>query len=216
MRVQDAVWRYGDKVSGWNRARKWRLFLDNFNIDEDTTTVDIGFSPVEYKDSDNYIEKHYPYPDRLTALTIEDDADTVSCYPEVTLVHYDGVTMPFESKSFDIAWSNAVLEHVGTSDEDSVQFLREMDRIADHHWLTTPNRWFPLEVHTRLPLLHWTPPWMFDRVLQNTQYEWATGDYMRLLSRRKLVRLLHQAGITDYRIQTMRVSGLPMDYVVIW
>ena len=24
-------------------------------------------------------------------------------------------------------------------------------------FLTTPNRWFPIEVHTRLPLVHWLP-----------------------------------------------------------
>jgi hypothetical protein len=31
--------------------------------------------------------------------------------------------------------------------------------------VTTPNRWFPLEVHTLLPLVHWLPPAARGRLL---------------------------------------------------
>ena len=35
--------------------------------------------------------------------------------------------------------------------------MREAVRVGRRVFLTTPNRWFPVEVHTRLPLVHWLP-----------------------------------------------------------
>jgi hypothetical protein len=32
-------------------------------------------------------------------------------------------------------------------------------------FVTTPNRWFPLEVHTLLPFVHWLPPGPRRRLL---------------------------------------------------
>ncbi len=62
-------------------------------------------------------------------------------------------------------WSNAVLEHVGTRD-DQLLFLREVRRVGRRVFLTTPNRHFPVEVHTRTPLLHWLPKPVFERYLR--------------------------------------------------
>ena len=38
------------------------------------------------------------------------------------------------------------------------QLIAECSRVAKRMvFLTTPNRWFPIEVHTALPLIHWLP-----------------------------------------------------------
>ena len=38
---------------------------------------------------------------------------------------------------------------------------------------TTPNRWFPVEVHTRLPFVHWLPEAAADRVYDLVRKPWA-------------------------------------------
>ena len=53
-------------------------------------------------------------------------------------------------------FSNAVIEHVGGRAEQR-RFVDESLRVAPRAFVTTPNRWFPVEVHTRLPLVHWLP-----------------------------------------------------------
>ena len=43
-------------------------------------------------------------------------------------------------------------------------FLQELMRVARHGYVTTPNRYFPVETHTRVPLLHiLLPKRIFDR-----------------------------------------------------
>jgi hypothetical protein len=54
-------------------------------------------------------------------------------------------------------------------------------------FITTPNRLFPVEVHTRLPLVHWLPGALAHRVYRAAGKEFATE--VELLSRRSLAAL---------------------------
>lgn len=207
------------RVSGYNRKRKWALFERLLRPSPDLTVLDVGFNDVEHSATDNYIEKHYPWRSQITALGIDAPVHFTARYPEIKAVQYDGVTFPFADDTFDICWSNAVLEHVGRHDnrrDAQVHFLREIDRVSRTAFITTPNRWFPVEVHTRTPLLHWLPkPW-FDGYLRRRKQDWAAGDYMDLASKGDLVEMLAAAGIRDYRIIHNRLAGLTLDFAVIW
>lgn len=70
----------------------------------------------------------------------------------------DGCDLPYEDKSFDLVYSNAVVEHVGLEPEQR-QFISEHDRVGQHWIVTTPNRWFPIESHTDILFKHWRPGW---------------------------------------------------------
>lgn len=202
------------RVSAASRRRKWGLFMSTVAPTPATTVLDVGFSDTEYSATDNYIEKNYPYPENLTALGIESPLEFAQRYPQVRAVTYQGGRFPFADNEFDVCWSNAVLEHVGDA-EAQVCFLREISRVSRRAFFTTPNRLFPVEVHTRTPLLHMLPKPVFDRYLRLAGKEWAAGDYMRLLSERELRALLTQARIVNYRLQKNRLLGLCMDFVVL-
>ncbi|WP_442928932.1 class I SAM-dependent methyltransferase [Modestobacter sp. VKM Ac-2981] len=69
----------------------------------------------------------------------------------------DACALPFRANSFDYVFSNAVIEHVGGPDRGRMM-LAESRRVARKGaFHTTPNRWFPVETHTQVPLLHWLP-----------------------------------------------------------
>lgn len=225
------------KISSWNRCRKWQLFQEEIKPNATTTILDVGFSEQEYWDTDNFLEKSYPYIEQITALTIETpdlylstrkDAqvqvpedvillkrkESLTRYPKLKVITYDGNIFPFSDKSFDICWSNAVLEHTG-DEQQQIMFLKEIKRVAKVAFITTPNRYFPIEVHTRTPLLHFLPKKIFDRYLHSVGQGWAADDYMYLLSIRDLHRRLHAAGITEYKIIKNRLLYFVLDFVII-
>jgi SAM-dependent methyltransferase len=226
------------KISGWNRKRKWDTFLEEIRPTPQSTILDIGFSEEEYSDTDNFLEKHYPQTEQITALCLETPESYLHArkeadfqvpkeaialkkkqaskrYPQLEIVTYDGKTFPFTDKSFDICWSNAVLEHVGEEPEQ-ITFLKEIKRVASRAFITTPNRYFPVEVHTRIPLLHFLPKKVFDRILHLIGKGWAADEYMYLLSLSDLRKRLKAAGITKYKIIKNKLLFFTLDFVVIF
>ncbi|NJM23697.1 MAG: class I SAM-dependent methyltransferase [Richelia sp. RM2_1_2] len=226
------------KVSAWNRKRKWESFLKEIKPTAESTILDIGFSEEEYSDTDNFLEKHYPHTEQITALCLETPESYLHArknrdfqvpqeaialknkqaskkYPQLEIITYDGKTFPFADKTFDICWSNAVLEHVGNHQEQ-IFFLKEIKRVAKQSFITTPNRYFPIEVHTRIPLLHFLPKKVFDRFLHFIGKGWAADEYMYLLSLSDLCKRLEAANITQYRIIKNKLLFFILDFVVIF
>ena len=68
----------------------------------------------------------------------------------------DGRRLPFRDQSFDIAFSNSVIEHLGNWEEQQA-FAEEIRRIARYYYVQTPNRWFFVEPHLITPFIHFLP-----------------------------------------------------------
>jgi len=153
-----------DAVSLRSRRRKLRLLFDELHPTAATTVLDVGADEIGFGgaggeagcSTHNFFEEHYPWPAQVTALGLHDGTRFRERYPEVRYVQGDACALPFPDDAFDIVFSNAVIEHVGGRERQQA-FVREALRVGRHVFLTTPNRWFPLEVHTRLPFVHWLP-----------------------------------------------------------
>lgn len=204
-------------ISKKSRSRKWAQFLALMTPGPDDRLIDVGVNTTEYSEADNYLERHYAYPKNVTAVGVETDfAEFTRRYPEVTAVTSDGTRLPFADDSFDIAYSNAVIEHVGGRAKQ-LAFLRELHRVGKRGYVTTPNRLFPVEVHTRIPLLHIAlSKANFDRVATALGKGWAAGDYMHLLSGAELRSLALEAGIEHFELIPNRFLGFPMTFTLIW
>ncbi|MDR1344848.1 MAG: class I SAM-dependent methyltransferase [Tannerellaceae bacterium] len=203
-------------ISNYNRTRKYSLFIRELRPTVTSSILDAGFANREYHDTDNFLEKYYIPSYNITALGLDIHGSDLfePRYPAVKVRLYDGKIFPFRDKCFDVGWSNAVIEHVGDEDRQLL-FLKEMNRTCKAFYFTTPNRYFPFELHTRLPLLHYLPKKVFDIILKLTPLKWAAGDYMHLLSRRRIESLMSKAGIKQYRIVRNRMFGFTMDFSII-
>ena len=159
--------RVASQVSLRSRERKLRLFLDLLGPGPETTVVDVGVTDAPFGggSSDNFFEAMYPWPDQITAVGHTELDRFVAAFPRVQAVRADGRDLPFGDRSFDIGFSNAVVEHVAGGRDGQRQFVHELCRVAQRVFVTTPNKWFPLEVHTLLPFVHWLPAGARDRVI---------------------------------------------------
>ena len=71
-------------------------------------------------------------------------------------------------KSYDIGFSNSVIEHVG-SWERQQQFASEIRRVARSLWVQTPAYECPIEPHYLTPFIHY-----FPRSFQKKILRWCT------------------------------------------
>jgi SAM-dependent methyltransferase len=148
------------RVSLRSRERKLRLFLDLLGPGPGSTVVDVGVTnaPFGGGSTDNFFEAMYPWPERVTGVGHTELDAFEAAFPQVTAVRADGRELPFADGAFDFGFSNAVVEHVAGGREGQRRFVHELCRVSGRVFVTTPNRWFPLEVHTLRPFVHWLPP----------------------------------------------------------
>jgi len=187
------------------RHAMYAVFETVVPCDSDTTVIDIGVTPDRSLADSNFFETLYPYPHRITATSIEDASHLESVYPGLSFVQTDGHTLPFPDGAFDVAFSSAVLEHVGETQHQK-RFISELRRVSRSFFLTTPNRWFPVEVHTFLPLVHWLPRSTHRTLLKAIGLEfWSKVENLHLLSKEDLIELFESPD--DVRVEQHRILG---------
>ncbi len=180
-----------DSISLRSRERKLRLLLDELRPTPETSVLDVGADELGFGDGDgcgtlNFFEEHYPWPERITALGLHDGGGFRARYPDIRYVQGDACALPFADGEFDIVFSNAVIEHVGGRERQR-RLVSEAIRVGRRVFITTPNRRFPIEVHTRLPFVHWLPDRLSHRVYRALGKGSATD--VHLLSRRSFESL---------------------------
>jgi hypothetical protein len=102
----------------------------------------------------------------------------------------DCASLPFTDGEFDWVFCDAAIEHAGHFERQYL-LLRELMRVSRRGvFLATSNRWYPIELHTFLPLLHWLPEIWWRRILRRLgKGAWASGTMLNLLDARELQKL---------------------------
>jgi SAM-dependent methyltransferase len=117
--------------------------------------------------------------------------------PHVRRIVADGCSLPFADSSFDWVFSNAVLEHVGGAEQQR-KFAAEISRVATHgYFVTTPNKLFPIEPHTLLPLYQFLPEHWQRKLVHISPYYAHVYEEIRLLGPRDLGSLFPGATIVS-------------------
>jgi SAM-dependent methyltransferase len=187
-------------------AARGRIFQDFMARMQPAATdriLDVGVSDI-VNDGANVLERVYPFQENITACGVGAGVAFRAAFPRAT---YRQIApdnhLPFEDGSFDIAASNAVLEHVG-SHENQLAFVTELCRVARRVFISVPNRWFPVEHHTALPFAHYNRATfgLACRIFGKT--EWADEKNLILMTKSRLHVL------ADGRKAVMGTTGLPL------
>ena len=207
------------RIAGYQRRRMFARFMTATMIEPADSVLDIGATAERSYESSNYFEKWYPYKHQITASGLDDARFLEQEYPGLTFVEADGRNLPFADDSFDFVHSSAVIEHVG-SFAQQVRFLKESMRVARKGvFITTPNRWFPIEFHTLTPFAHWLPASAFRRLMLAAGREFfASEDNLNLMSRATLCKAASQAGAADkftVSVENVRLGGWPSNLLLV-
>lgn len=195
------------RIAEKQRRKMFTAFLQNGPEVQDRI-LDVGATSDQSYSHSNYLEAWYPQKNCITAVGLDDASFLSHLYPGITVMQADGRSLPFANASFDFVHSSAVLEHVG-SRAQQIRFLAELWRVARKGlFVTTPDRWFPVEFHSMLPLAHWLPPSIFRALLRGIgQDALALEDNLNLLSGSDLRKLAAAANIPQATVRGVGLMG---------
>jgi hypothetical protein len=195
----------GERVAIVARNRIYSDFIRVCRPDPDDSILDIGVSDV-VGDAANMLERKYPYPEKITAAGLGSAEDFRAAFPTVRYVRIaPNLPLPFKDGAFDIATANAVLEHVGSRDNQEF-FIGEMLRVARKIFVSVPNRMFPVEHHTAIPFLHfWNKSFIFACKMMNAD-DWHDEKNLILMSKTGLATLVPSLPETEVDYTGIRLG----------
>jgi ubiquinone/menaquinone biosynthesis C-methylase UbiE len=204
------------RLLGYQRRRLYERFLVECGADPDDAVLDVGVTADRSYASSNYLEQWYPYRTQLIASGIDDGAFLEKLYPGVRFVRANGLALPFPDQAFEIVHASAVLEHVGSA-ANQTAFVLECCRVTRKTaFFTTPNRWYPVEVHTLLPLVHWLPKSTFRALLRKSGYGFfAEESNLNLLTSGELHAIAAQIDGFSCKVSPVTFLGWPSNLLLI-
>jgi hypothetical protein len=170
------------RFGSWNRDRKSRWLADFIASRGIRSLLLVGVGPGKLAWENQVELEAAARVERAVWTGLYRQSAKESGAWDFTYLVSDGLALPFADGSFDLVFSNAVVEHVGGAAAQR-QFLGEHARVGRYWVATTPNRWFPVESHTATVFKHWSPAWRANR-----------REFTRLLSRSEFVDLSPQQG----------------------
>jgi hypothetical protein len=149
------------------RRQIFNLFMRELGPAPDDCVADFGVSGHREHPAHYFFESLYPYKHNLTAIgqAAEGANWLPDAFPGLNFLEADLNDIPLPDNYFDVGLCNAVVEHAGTR-EQQAHMVREICRVCRRVMFTTPNKSFPVELHTFLPLVHWLPDCQFRTILR--------------------------------------------------
>jgi len=132
----------------------------------------------------------------------------------------DGCALDYPDQSFDVGYSNSVIEHVGTFERQKA-FAREIRRVGKAIWVQTPAQEFFMEPHLIAPFIHWLPrSWQRRLIRYFTVWGWLKKptpaevegflDEVRLITFAEMKELF-----PDCEILRERFLGMTKSYIAV-
>jgi ubiquinone/menaquinone biosynthesis C-methylase UbiE len=176
--------------------------------------LDIGSTSDTGKSSNAFL-RFFPKDKIVSVSDQEISFETKMKFPNVDFRQGDGRALEFMNGEFDLVFSNAVLEHVGAN-KNIEKFITEANRVSSSKViLITPNRWFPLETHTKIFFLHWLPKKLFRKLLIFFGLNFfASEENLNLLTPKDVKKILVAAGIQNYKIESLKFFGIPSNILI--
>jgi len=126
----------------------------------------------------------------------------------------------FGEGSFDVVFSNSVIEHLFTFDNQR-RMAEEVRRVGKAYWVQTPNFWFPMEPHFHVPGWQWMPVASRVEIIRRWRCGWRGPCGDPLIARRLVeeVRLMTRTELASIfpgaRVVPERFCGLVKSWTAI-
>ena len=115
----------------------------------------------------------------------------------------------------DLVISNATIEHVGNF-ENQIKMVKNVAKLSRKFFvITTPNRYHPIDFHTKLPFIHWLPKNVHRSLLNFIGLNYfAKEENLNLFSEQDLNVSMKESGIKNYEIFYINLLGFKSNFLI--
>jgi len=209
-------YKFIDQIVLKKRKEMLELIKKNLIGNQIKDAIDIGSTEDKDNQSSNYIIKnlyHIPKIRSLSNQIINDKFFFENIQKSITEDFSDNEISNIKS---DLVISNATIEHVG-SFKNQIKMIQNTILLTKKVFIiTTPNRFHPIEFHTKLILLHWLPKKKFRNICKFLGLNYFSNEKnLNLLSKKDLINLMKLSNFSNYKIYSVKFFGFVSNYILI-
>ena len=206
-----------EKIIKNKRLEMFNLLKKKINIFKLKDLLDIGTT------NDSDLKSSNIFCNMLEVVPIHKSiSDQIIKNKRFKICSNKSITSNFTKKEIsqlksDLVISSATIEHVG-SFKNQIKKINNMIKLSKKYIvITTPNRFFPIEVHTKLPLIHWLPKNIFRKILLLLGMSYfADEKNLNLLDKNDLhIILSNFSKKINYKIYKIKFLGFVSNFFVI-
>lgn len=195
-----------DSMQKFWRSRRMEAFLSRMQPQKGAEILDIGGTPELWEMIDLELDVTLL---NLSQVCHQFSGSTKRVYSVIEADATD--TIAFRDRTFDIVFSNSVIEHLGDEFKQTA-FVQNVYRLAPQYWIQTPSIWFPIEAHCNLPLWWFYPQelkqvWLNRWQDRGRKFLWKQMQETQVFTLAKFKTLL-----PDSAVYVERFAGFPKSY----
>ena len=197
------------------RLEIYKIFKKETKPNKTIKLLDVG-TTSSLESHENILLNKFKWKSNIYCLSNLNLKKLKQKYPLAKFYQGDGRQMFFKNNQFNIVFSSATIEHVGSL-KNQIKFIKEGYRVSNRFiFITTPNRNYPIEFHTRLPLLHLLPNKIFRKILKLFGENFLSQEeQLNLISEKDLIKICNKLKIKKFKILKIKLFYLVSNLILI-
>lgn len=207
-----------DNIIEKKRIEMLNILNKAINKEDVKSFLDIGTTEENKLKSSNFFVKkldHIKIKKSISDQRVESFRFSEFIEKSITSVFSTEEINIFKS---DLVISSATIEHVGNF-SNQVKMIQNITCLTKKYFLiTTPNRFFPIDFHTKLPFLHMLPKNIHRMILTLLNLkEYAKEENLNLLGYKDLNKLINVQKNDDFEIKIFKIKlfGLTSNLLIL-
>jgi hypothetical protein len=205
-----------EKIILKKRIEMKKKIEENIDFENINSICDVGTTEDSSNKSSNFLIKSFANIKTKNSITdqlIKDDFFQNKIQASITS---DLQPVEVDQLKSDMSLSSATIEHVGCRDNQKKMIENMINLSKKYIIITTPNKFHPIEFHTKLPLLHFLPKIIYKSLLNLVGYSYfAKIENLNLLSVDDLSKILNMFSNIKFKIIKIKLFGFTSNLVAI-
>ena len=196
-----------DNIIKKKRLEMLNILNKNIKDNDIESFLDIGTTEENELESSNYFVKNFDkikIKNSISDQEIKNDNFNKFLRKSITSEFSETEILNYKS---DLVISSATIEHVG-SYENQIKMLENIIKLTNKYFfITTPNRFFPIDFHTKLPVIHMLPKKIHRKILRLINLnEYAEEENLNLLDENTVNKLINRQQNVSFEIRIFKVK----------
>ncbi len=205
-----------DNIVLKKRKEMFEIIKKNINLNNINSVLDVGTTSDDSLESSNFLIKQFKSIKIKKSISdqkiLNDNFFDMTFEGSIT----ENLNDNFDNLRSDLLVCSATIEHLGNFSTIK-KGIDNIVNLSDKYFIiTTPNRYHPIEFHTKIPFIHFLPKEFHRKLLEFFGNEFfSKEENLNLLSKKDLINLMSNYKNISYNINEIKLFGFISNFIIV-